>query len=484
MSSKTSAHNQECRGSFEGDPDEIRPVEETMELRSGLRINGGNTSHLTPVHLGGGISLLRLDVRACACDPAGLLGVTLYETTELLPNTSRLYFTPHTSCCCEQHDDISRRPAFHLAHAATSPSANTTPKSGSVLVAKSKSGSLPAAGTYTMVPVPLHTLKEEVMDAQRRAHRDGAPCGRQRGAQCRLRIQVSRPQRDEIQLAGPLFPPFRRIRRDLQYCLVLLGSRATNLSVTPAHTSGSSLSAAQRRSQCRQFGYAEVQEGADADADTGVEPARSPVQEEGDRRLRRIARAGKRWKRTMGHTIDMEVYIYRLALEYAQLWADDCEAMAYKSRVSLLRPHVLNAFIVLVLVPVHVVNSRRPQLRLSRARVPLNMELGGNLYSMFITLWAEHAVERNFHLLACYVSMHTLPPGSIKGHHKSPQNMGSRWGRNGIGSRDDDDSLHSATEHYAVLHSTAQQPRGEKEIDSNFQHGLNALKALDGGIGR
>ncbi|KAJ6531355.1 hypothetical protein DFH09DRAFT_1093214 [Mycena vulgaris] len=56
-SSKTSAHNQECRGSFEGDPDEIRPVEETMELRSGLRIAGGDTSHLTPVHLGGGISL-------------------------------------------------------------------------------------------------------------------------------------------------------------------------------------------------------------------------------------------------------------------------------------------------------------------------------------------------------------------------------------------------------------------------------------------
>ncbi|KAJ7712685.1 capsular associated protein [Mycena metata] len=56
---------------------------------------------------------------------------------------------------------------------------------------------------------------------------------------------------------------------------------------------------------------------------------RGAAQEEGDRRLRRIARAGKQWKRTMGRTIDMEVYVYRLALEYARLWADDREAMSY-----------------------------------------------------------------------------------------------------------------------------------------------------------
>ncbi|KAK7055722.1 CAP10 domain-containing protein [Favolaschia claudopus] len=57
---------------------------------------------------------------------------------------------------------------------------------------------------------------------------------------------------------------------------------------------------------------------------------RSAEQEEGDRRLRRIARAGKQWKQTMGRTIDMEVYVYRLAIEYARLWADDREAMSYK----------------------------------------------------------------------------------------------------------------------------------------------------------
>ncbi|KAJ6476068.1 hypothetical protein DFH09DRAFT_1105292 [Mycena vulgaris] len=87
-----------------------------------------------------------------------------------------------------------------------------------------------------------------------------------------------------------------------------------------------------------------------ADANTGAEPARSPVQKEGDRRLQRIARAGKQWKRTMGT---------QLIWKCARLWADDREAMAY------------NTFIALVLVPVHVVSSRRPQLRLSRAQVPV-----------------------------------------------------------------------------------------------------------------
>ncbi|KAJ7188971.1 hypothetical protein C8R46DRAFT_879153 [Mycena filopes] len=58
---------------------------------------------------------------------------------------------------------------------------------------------------------------------------------------------------------------------------------------------------------------------------------KSPHHEEGDRRLRRIARAGKQWKRTMGRTVDMEVYVYRLALEYARLWADDRDAMSFSS---------------------------------------------------------------------------------------------------------------------------------------------------------
>ncbi|KAJ7231415.1 hypothetical protein B0H12DRAFT_1205072 [Mycena haematopus] len=59
-------------------------------------------------------------------------------------------------------------------------------------------------------------------------------------------------------------------------------------------------------------------------------PSAARPQEEGDRRLRRIARAGKQWKQTIGRTVDMEVYVYRLALEYARLWADDREAMSYK----------------------------------------------------------------------------------------------------------------------------------------------------------
>ncbi|EJD01862.1 uncharacterized protein FOMMEDRAFT_168465 [Fomitiporia mediterranea MF3/22] len=74
--------------------------------------------------------------------------------------------------------------------------------------------------------------------------------------------------------------------------------------------------------------------------------------DDGQRRLRRIARAGKHWKNTIGRPVDMEgkfsfifsfcvyrampfpallgIYIYRLALEWARLWADDREAMSFK----------------------------------------------------------------------------------------------------------------------------------------------------------
>ncbi|KAH8112814.1 hypothetical protein DFH11DRAFT_1604084 [Phellopilus nigrolimitatus] len=51
---------------------------------------------------------------------------------------------------------------------------------------------------------------------------------------------------------------------------------------------------------------------------------------DGERRLRRIARAGKQWKNTIGRPVDMEAYVYRLALEWARLWADDREAMTFR----------------------------------------------------------------------------------------------------------------------------------------------------------
>ncbi|KAI0074327.1 capsular associated protein [Panus rudis PR-1116 ss-1] len=54
---------------------------------------------------------------------------------------------------------------------------------------------------------------------------------------------------------------------------------------------------------------------------------RRPI--DGDRRLRRIARAGKQWKRTMGRRVDMEAYVYRLILEYARLCADDRDSMNF-----------------------------------------------------------------------------------------------------------------------------------------------------------
>ncbi|KAI0298353.1 hypothetical protein B0F90DRAFT_1733122 [Multifurca ochricompacta] len=51
---------------------------------------------------------------------------------------------------------------------------------------------------------------------------------------------------------------------------------------------------------------------------------------DGDRRLRRIARAGKNWKTTIGRRVDMEAYVYRLCLEYARLAADNRDSMDFK----------------------------------------------------------------------------------------------------------------------------------------------------------
>ncbi|KIK69792.1 glycosyltransferase family 90 protein [Collybiopsis luxurians FD-317 M1] len=53
-----------------------------------------------------------------------------------------------------------------------------------------------------------------------------------------------------------------------------------------------------------------------------------PGAPDGDARLRRIAHAGKQWKKTIGRTIDMEAYVYRLALEWARLCANNREAMS------------------------------------------------------------------------------------------------------------------------------------------------------------
>ncbi|KAG8880287.1 capsule-associated protein CAP1 [Tulasnella sp. 403] len=51
---------------------------------------------------------------------------------------------------------------------------------------------------------------------------------------------------------------------------------------------------------------------------------------DGDAQLRKIARAGRKWKMTIGRKVDMEIYVYRLCLEYARLWADDRDAWTYK----------------------------------------------------------------------------------------------------------------------------------------------------------
>lgn len=55
-----------------------------------------------------------------------------------------------------------------------------------------------------------------------------------------------------------------------------------------------------------------------------------PGAPDGDARLQRIAQVGKDWKNTIGRKVDMESYVYRLALEWARLNAEDREAMTMK----------------------------------------------------------------------------------------------------------------------------------------------------------
>ncbi|KAF9531212.1 hypothetical protein CPB83DRAFT_849569 [Crepidotus variabilis] len=65
------------------------------------------------------------------------------------------------------------------------------------------------------------------------------------------------------------------------------------------------------------------------DALNSTLPREERISIEGDKRARRIARAGKRWKQTIGRTLDLEAYVYRLCLEWARMWADDRDSMNY-----------------------------------------------------------------------------------------------------------------------------------------------------------
>ncbi|KAG8687111.1 cap64-like protein [Ceratobasidium sp. 423] len=53
-------------------------------------------------------------------------------------------------------------------------------------------------------------------------------------------------------------------------------------------------------------------------------------QSEGDVLLKKIALAGRTWKKNNGRRVDMEAYVYRLCLEYARLWADDRDEWSFK----------------------------------------------------------------------------------------------------------------------------------------------------------
>ncbi|KZT40170.1 capsular associated protein [Sistotremastrum suecicum HHB10207 ss-3] len=65
----------------------------------------------------------------------------------------------------------------------------------------------------------------------------------------------------------------------------------------------------------------------DPNSNSTTTPA--PAVHAGDARLRKIAKAGRQWKNTIGRKVDMEAYVYRLCIEYARLWADNRDAWNY-----------------------------------------------------------------------------------------------------------------------------------------------------------
>ncbi|KAJ7489099.1 capsular associated protein [Mycena latifolia] len=232
-------------------------------------------------------------------------------------------------------------------------------------------------GTYTTVPVPLPALNADVMDAA--FVKEVVPVGPEHRMGDSVELGVGWGYKYLLDLDGmgysghfmaylasdsvpvkatvydeyftgwiepwvhyiPLSATYAEIYNIVAYFSGPAPSvlRAANLSATTASreyapASGSLFSAAHKHLLPKNGGVRrrelEDDEVAEREGE-GQVLLRSLAQEEGDRRLRRIARGGKQWKRTMGRTIDMEVYVYRLALEYARLWADDREAMSYKS---------------------------------------------------------------------------------------------------------------------------------------------------------
>ncbi|KAJ7097534.1 hypothetical protein C8R44DRAFT_366408 [Mycena epipterygia] len=277
----------------------------------------------------------------------------------------------------------------------TSPAASKSKsQSGSGSAGDSAPGSqgnvdVPASGTYTTVPVPLRELNADVMDAAfvkavvpiSKEHRvgDSVELGVSWGYKYLLdldgmgysgrfmaflasdSVPVKATVYDEY-FTGWIEPWVHYIPLSAAYAeiynVVAYFSgpspavlRSANLSVAaPAYApaSGSPYSAAHKHGVASSVSGdgAQTEEGnwtgerggvqrrgaeGEWTADEAQVSVRSFAQEDGDRRLRRIARAGKQWKQTMGRTVDMEVYVYRLALEYARLWADDREAMSYSS---------------------------------------------------------------------------------------------------------------------------------------------------------
>ncbi|THU81857.1 hypothetical protein K435DRAFT_784854 [Dendrothele bispora CBS 962.96] len=105
------------------------------------------------------------------------------------------------------------------------------------------------------------------------------------------------------------------------------------LDVLSSSSSSSSSSPSEGNEHSGERGNEDFRDGDENERDRAVS-RKMEIQKvynaDGDARLRRIARAGRQWKKTQGRQVDMELYVYRLALEWARLWADDRGSMDLK----------------------------------------------------------------------------------------------------------------------------------------------------------
>lgn len=197
----------------------------------------------------------------------------------------------------------------------------------------------PDSGNYVTATVPVEKLNEEVMDtafvravsghtypggekALRENHRfsDAVPLGRHWAYKYLVDLDgvgysgrfMSFLASDSVPVKATVYKEFFSDWLEPWLHYIPVSSTYKELYNIHAYFSGPT------RSALENIGSAKADENLDE---------RRPM--EGDRRLRRIARAGKEWKRTTGRPVDMEAYVYRLCLEWARLLNENRVSMNY-----------------------------------------------------------------------------------------------------------------------------------------------------------